>query len=327
LAANKTTTPDSGCCAEHSGKAVLAPTPSIGSSAEAAAVAKAFLTSSAQFVDARLDAFLPAESVSPTTLHKAMRYSIFAGGKRLRPALVLAAAEAVGGSREDAAPAACAVEMIHTYSLIHDDLPAMDDDDLRRGRPTCHKVYGDAMAILAGDGLLTYAFEVLATSSRTACIPGIVRAIARGSGTQGMVGGQVLDIEGEGKPATLESVSAIHRWKTAALINACCEAGALAGGANQTEYEYLTTYGKNIGLAFQIVDDILDITASPEALGKTPGKDAQAGKATYPAVMGLEKARAEADRLAGVAFAALKHLGARAKVLEALGRFVVERQS
>jgi geranylgeranyl diphosphate synthase, type II len=294
---------------------------------EVAAIAKAFLASSAKFVDARLDAFLPSEKTSPATLHKAMRYSIFAGGKRLRPALVLAAAEAVGGSREDASPAACAVEMIHTYSLIHDDLPAMDDDDLRRGRPTCHKVYGDAMAILAGDGLLTYAFEVLTTSTRTESIAGIVRAIARGSGTQGMVGGQVLDIEGEGKPATLASVSAIHNWKTAALINACCEAGALAGGATQTEYEHLRTYGQNIGLAFQIVDDILDITSSPEALGKTPGKDARVGKATYPAVMGLEKAREEADRLADRAFSALKILGPRAKTLEALGRFVLERQS
>ncbi|HYF50056.1 MAG TPA: farnesyl diphosphate synthase [Planctomycetota bacterium] len=292
-----------------------------------AAIAKAFLKDSAEFVDAHLEKYLPSEKTAPETLHKAMRYSTFAGGKRLRPALVLAACEAVGGVREDAAPAACAVEMIHTYSLIHDDLPAMDDDDLRRGRPTCHKVYGEAMAILAGDGLLTYAFEVLTTSKRTESIPGIVRAIARGAGTQGMVGGQVLDIEGEGKPATLQSVCAIHSWKTAALITACCEAGALAGGATQTEYEHLTEYGRNIGLAFQIVDDILDITASPETLGKTPGKDARVGKATYPAVMGLEKARAEADRLAERAFDRLKIFGQRARTLEALGRFVCERQS
>jgi len=294
---------------------------------DVAAIAKAFLESSRDFVDKYLDQYLPSEKTSPETLHKAMRYSTFAGGKRLRPALVLAACEAVGGVREDAAPAACAVEMIHTYSLIHDDLPAMDDDDLRRGRPTCHKVFGDAMAILAGDGLLTYAFEVLTTGKRTEAIPGIVRAIARGSGTVGMVGGQVLDIEGEGKPATLQSVAAIHSWKTAALITACCEAGALAGGATQTEYEHLTEYGRNIGLAFQIVDDILDITASPETLGKTPGKDARVGKATYPAVMGIEKARAEADRLADRAFDRLKIFGPRARTLEALGRFVVERQS
>jgi geranylgeranyl diphosphate synthase, type II len=294
---------------------------------EIATIAKAFLETSRVFVEAELEKFLPPESASPSTLHKAMRYSINAGGKRLRPALVFAAAEAVGGSREDASPAACAVEMIHTYSLIHDDLPAMDDDDLRRGKPTNHKVFGEAMAILAGDGLLTYAFEVLTTGRRTESIPGIVRAISKGVGTQGMVGGQVLDIEGEGKPATLASVRAIHQWKTAALIAACCEAGALAGGATQTEYEHLSDYGQNIGLAFQIVDDILDITASPETLGKTPGKDARVGKATYPAVMGMDKAREEANRLADRAFERLKVFGTRGRNLEALGRFVVERES
>ena len=299
-----------------------------GAGEDVGTIARAFLDSSIEYVNARLNEFLPPETMSPGKLHEAMRYSVNAGGKRLRPALVFAAAEAVGGSREDAAPAACAVEMIHTYSLIHDDLPAMDDDDLRRGKPTCHKVYGEAIAILAGDGLLTYAFEVLTMSKRTESVPGIVRAIARGVGTQGMVGGQVLDIEGEGKPADAASVRAIHAWKTAALIAACCEAGALAGGATQTEYEHLTTYGQKIGLAFQIVDDILDITSSPEALGKTPGKDARAGKATYPAVMGVEKAKQEADRLAGQAFDALKILEkSRRQNLEALGRFVVERLS
>jgi geranylgeranyl diphosphate synthase type II len=289
--------------------------------------AKKFLQQSQQFVDAQLERILPPAQSTPATLHEAMRYSVFAGGKRLRPALVFAAAEAVGGSREDAAPAACAVEMIHTYSLIHDDLPAMDDDDLRRGKPTCHKVFGEAMAILAGDALLTYAFEVLTSSNRTESVAGIVRAIARGVGSQGMVGGQVLDIEGEGKAADLASVCAIHSWKTAALIAACCEAGALAGGATQTEYEHLESFGRKIGLAFQIVDDILDITSSPEALGKTPGKDARMGKATYPAVLGLEKAREEAGRLAQQAFEELKILGPRGQTLEALGRFVLERQS
>jgi geranylgeranyl diphosphate synthase type II len=292
-----------------------------------AATAKAYLDSTCEFVNGHLDRVLPGEDVSPETLHKAMRYSVFAGGKRLRPALVLASAEAVGGSREDAVAPACAVEMIHTYSLIHDDLPDMDNDDLRRGRPTCHKVFGNAMAILAGDGLLTYAFEVLTGTRRAEAVSGVVRAIAQGVGTQGMVGGQVLDIQGEGKTPTLDSVQAIHKWKTAALIAACCEAGALAGGANAAEHEHLRTYGQKIGLAFQIVDDILDITASSEALGKTPGKDARTGKATYPAVLGIEKAREEADRLAREAFAALKILGPRSRNLEALGRFVVERQS
>jgi len=294
---------------------------------DVAAVAKAYLESSSQLVNTHLDRFLPPEAASPETLHKAIRYSISAGGKRLRPALVFAAAEAVGGEREDGIPAACALEMIHTYSLIHDDLPAMDDDDLRRGKPTCHKVFGEAMAILAGDGLLTFAFEVLTHTARTEAIPGIVRAIARGAGTQGMVGGQVLDIEGEGKPATLASVCAIHTWKTAALITAACEAGALSGGATQTEYEHLKSYGQKIGLAFQIVDDILDMTSSAEMLGKTPGKDIASGKATYPAVIGIDKAREEADRLASQAFDELKILGSRSRNLEALGRFVVERKS
>jgi geranylgeranyl diphosphate synthase type II len=294
---------------------------------DVAATAKAFLKNTCEYIDRKLDEFLPTQKTSPETLHEAMRYSVFAGGKRLRPALVLAACEAVGGTREDATPAACAVEMIHTYSLIHDDLPAMDDDDLRRGMPTCHVKFGDAIAILAGDGLLTYAFEVATHSPRTEAVAGIVRAIGRGAGTVGMVGGQVLDIQGEGKPATLASVCAIHSWKTAALITACCEAGALAGGATQTEYEHLKTYGQKIGLAFQIVDDILDITSSAEALGKTPGKDQESGKATYPAVLGLEQAREEADRLAEQAFDSLKILGSRRRNLEALGRFVVERKS
>jgi geranylgeranyl diphosphate synthase type II len=292
-----------------------------------AAVAEAFLDTARQFVNQRLDEYLPSPRTIPTALHKAMRYSVFAGGKRLRPALVLASAEAVGGAYEDAAPAACAVEMIHTYSLIHDDLPAMDDDDLRRGRPTCHKAFGEALAILAGDALLTRAFEMLTRTRRAAAVPGILRALAQGAGTHGMVGGQVLDIEGEGKRATLASVLAIHRWKTAALIAACCEAGALSAGASQAEHEKLGEYGRKIGLAFQVVDDILDITSSAEALGKTPGKDARAGKATYPAVLGLEKAKREAERFLNQALAALHDLGPRARTLEALGYFVVERLS
>ncbi|MGD0090091.1 MAG: polyprenyl synthetase family protein [Planctomycetota bacterium] len=292
-----------------------------------AAVAQTFLEAARQFVNGRLDELLPGPRTTPATLHKAMRYSVFAGGKRLRPALVLAAAEAVGGAPEDAAPAACAVELVHTYSLIHDDLPAMDDDDLRRGRPTCHKVFGEALAILAGDALLTRAFEILTLTPRLEAVPGLVRALAQGAGTQGMVGGQVLDLQGEGRPATRASVLAIHRWKTAALIAACCEAGALAGGAAPRELAALVEYGRKIGLAFQIVDDILDVTSSPETLGKTPGKDVRAGKATYPAVLGLSQARREAERLRNAALAALAVLGPRARTLQALGRFVVERPS
>jgi geranylgeranyl diphosphate synthase type II len=292
-----------------------------------AAVAECFLKTAQQFVNQRLDEFLPSPRTTPAALHQAMRYSIFAGGKRLRPALVLASGQAAGGSFDDAAPAACAVEMIHTYSLIHDDLPAMDNDDLRRGRPTCHKAFGEALAILAGDALLTRAFEILTQTPRAEAVPGIVRAIARGAGTQGMVGGQVLDLEGEGKTAALASVLAIHKWKTAALIAACCEAGALSGGASRGDFDKLGDYGRKIGLAFQIIDDILDVTSSPEALGKTPGKDARAGKATYPAVLGLERARREAHRLLGQALAALQGLGPRARTLEALAYFVVERLS
>jgi geranylgeranyl diphosphate synthase type II len=301
--------------------------PDAGPPLSHAAVARAFLDESVQLVDARLKQYLPGEDVVPATLHKAMRYSIFAGGKRLRPALVLAAARAVGGSDEDALPAACAVEMLHTYSLVHDDLPAMDDDDLRRGRPTCHKVFGEAMAILAGDALLTYAFEVLTINARPEKAAALVRAVARGVGTFGMVGGQVLDMEGEGQSATVDSVRAIHNWKTAALIRACCEAGALCANADETQAAHLAEYGQNIGLAFQIVDDILDLTSTPEQLGKTPGKDAKTGKATFPAVMGMEESKREAARLAGIAFDALTIFGPKAATLESLGRFVLERQS
>ncbi len=286
-----------------------------------------YLDISRALVDEHLDRCIPPETDSPKTLHKAMRYSLFAGGKRLRPALAFAAAEAVGGTMEDAVPVACAVEMIHTYSLMHDDLPAMDNDDLRRGRPTCHKVFGDAMAILAGDALLTLSFEVLAGCSNSASVAQIVRVIARGIGAQGMVGGQVLDLEGEGKPATLESVRNIHAWKTGALITASCEGGALAGGADLKSAELIHQFGQKIGLAFQILDDILDVTSSPETLGKTPGKDVEAGKATYPSVMGLDAAKAEAQSLMESALIGLKTFGAQGQHLEELAKFVVERKS
>jgi geranylgeranyl diphosphate synthase type II len=289
--------------------------------------AEDFLERSRRFIEKRLDALLPAESEPPRRLHQAMRYSIFAGGKRLRPALALASAEAVGGAFEDAAQVACCVEMIHTYSLIHDDLPAMDNDDLRRGRPTCHKVFGEAMAILAGDALLTCAFQALVQCSRREAIPDILEAIAGGAGCKGMVGGQVLDIEAEARAADLEAVKAIHARKTAALIAASCQAGALAGGADRTEAVVIRDFGLKIGLAFQILDDILDVISSPEQLGKTPGKDLKAGKATYPAVAGLGESRAEAERLVSAAQADLVVLGERGWVLSDLARFVIERRS
>jgi geranylgeranyl diphosphate synthase type II len=289
--------------------------------------AAAFLKRACEFTDRKLDEWIPKETESPGTLHKAMRYSLFAGGKRLRPALALAASEAVGGTFDDAAPVACALEMIHTYSLIHDDLPAMDDDDLRRGRPTNHKVFGEAIAVLAGDGLLTLALETLTRCPREEAIAGVVRCVARGAGCQGMVGGQVLDLEAEGKPADLPSVKAIHQWKTAALISVSCEGGALAGGATQKEAENMRSFGVKIGLAFQILDDILDCTSSPEQLGKTPGKDEKVGKATYPSVMGLEKARSEAEGLIEAAEQELAAFGPKGNTLRELARFVVERKN
>ena len=287
-----------------------------------------FLETVRKEVDDGLDHFLPKEDASPETLHKAMRYSVFAGGKRLRPALVLAACEAVGGKISDGLPAACAVEMIHTYSLIHDDLPAMDDDDLRRGRPTCHKVFGEAFAILAGDALLTIAFETIAKTPRPDAIGPLVLVFAQRAGCQGMVGGQVLDIEGEGKKPTLEMVRAIHSWKTAALIASCCEGGALAGGGSKEDARVLREFGEKIGLAFQILDDILDITKSSQELGKTAGKDLDAQKATYPAVLSIDGAQKEAQILVDSAMADLdKHFSNRGggKTLKELARFVIER--
>jgi geranylgeranyl diphosphate synthase type II len=289
--------------------------------------AAAFLERARRFVEERLDKLLPPETAPPGQLHKAMRYSLFAGGKRLRPALVLASAEALGGAFGDAAPVACAVELIHTYSLIHDDLPAMDNDDLRRGRPTCHMVFGEALAILAGDALLTLAFQGLAECKRRNRVAAIVRSLAGAAGCDGMVGGQVLDIEAEARPASVDVVREIHRRKTAALIAACCEAGALACGASLKQTELMKAFGVKIGLAFQILDDILDQTSSPEQLGKTPGKDQKAGKATFPAVVGLEESRAEAQRLVSSALDDLLIFGERARVLGDLARFVVERKN
>src|ERR1700693_394969 len=267
-------------------------------------------------VDAALDRFLPAESVRPETLHRAMRYSVFAGGKRLRPVLVIAGTEAVGGSMNDVMPTACAVEMIHTYSLIHDDLPAMDNDDFRRGVPTNHKVFGEALAILAGDALLTLAFRLLAdnvpATSGGPRLRDVLVEIADAAGSPGMVGGQVADIECEGKPADAEIVDYIHTHKTAALIRASIRAGAILSGATPAQLDALGVVGGALGLAFQITDDILDVTATTAELGKTAGKDQAQQKATYPAVHGIETARGRAQALVAEAHAALELLGPRA---------------
>ena len=289
--------------------------------------AKAYLAEMAGRVDAALDRLLPAADAPPQRVHQAMRHSVFAGGKRLRPVLALTAARIAGGCDEDAMGAACALEMVHTYSLIHDDLPAMDDDDVRRGKPSCHKAFGEAAAILAGDALQSRAFEVIARESQRAEAVGpLARELARAIGTQGMVGGQMMDLEAEGDPeAGFEAVETIHRWKTGALMTASLRCGALAGGADRGTLAALTRFGEDIGLAFQIADDILDVTGSTESLGKSAGKDAARGKATWPAAAGIEASRERARALLAAARGALEPLGEKALPLHDLARFIVER--
>ena len=295
---------------------------------------RARLAESAKLVDEALESFLPPVAGEFARLVEAMRHSLFAGGKRLRPALVTECCEVAGGRLRDALPAACAVEMIHTYSLIHDDLPAMDDDDLRRGKPSCHRAFDEATAILAGDALLSLAFETAARTEPAAVAREVVRTLARAAGPQCLVGGQMLDVAHEaaqqGAKAALEAVEAIHDHKTADLFAASCRSGALVGtggrGKIDGKVESLERYGRALGRAFQIADDILDATSTPEELGKTPGKDAAAGKATYPAAVGLEKARARARELVEEAIGELEEFGGRAECLRALARFVVERR-
>ena len=279
-------------------------------------------------VDAALDRWVPPESTNPENIHRAMRYSLFAGGKRIRPLLAIATAETVSDAPVGIESAACALEMIHTYSLIHDDLPALDNDDLRRGRPTCHKVFGEAMAILAGDALLTLAFEVLAKLDgvNAECRVELIRELAVASGTVGgMIGGQVNDIEGEGKHPTAELLESIHRAKTGALLRASVRMGAIYAGADAAQLAALSKFGEHIGLAFQIVDDILDVEQSSEALGKTAGKDAAQHKITFPAVYGIVESRrmAEVERLA--ARLALNMFDDRGTRLRELADLVVQR--
>jgi geranylgeranyl diphosphate synthase, type II len=280
-------------------------------------------------VDAALDVFLPPETQRPETLHKAMRYSVFAGGKRLRPILVMAGAEAVGGSAEQVMPTACAMELIHTYSLVHDDLPAMDNDDFRRGVPTNHKVFGEATAILAGDALLTLAFRLVADNVRqiNRSALEVVVDIADAAGHSGMVAGQVADLEAEGRQVGAETVDYIHTHKTGALIRTSLRVGARLCGATAEQVHTLSVAGADLGLAFQIVDDILDVVASSEELGKTAGKDQIQQKATYPAIHGLEASRVRARDLIDGADAALAALGPRAEPIRALGRFILERKA
>ncbi|KAF0241046.1 MAG: geranylgeranyl diphosphate synthase type [Planctomycetota bacterium] len=288
--------------------------------------AASLLGACSRMVESYLDGIVPTGLEESRRLHRAMRYSLFAGGKRLRPTLALLTCRLVGGREKDALPAAAALEMIHTYSLIHDDLPAMDDDDFRRGKPSCHKAFDEATAILAGDALLTLAFETLAKSP-PAIVPDLVKVIGDAAGARGMVGGQQADLEGEKGAPTPALVRFIHRRKTAALLRASVQAGAICGRADSGEYATLTEFGENLGLAFQIADDVLDVTAPSWQLGKTAGKDAKAGKATYPLVFGLDKSRREAARLAGRALRALEDFGKRGEELAEVMKFVIARTS
>ncbi len=286
-----------------------------------------YLSERQALVEAALDRAIAV--VYPTTIYESMRYSLMAGGKRLRPILCLATCEMVGGTLEMAMPTACALEMIHTMSLIHDDLPAMDNDDYRRGKLTNHKVYGDDIAILAGDGLLAYAFEHLAAQTQN--VPAertlqVVVQLAQAVGAAGLVGGQAVDLESEGKPdVTLETLSYIHRHKTGALLEACVLSGAILAGVSDADRQPLSRYAQDIGLAFQIVDDVLDITATSAELGKSAGKDLQAQKATYPSFWGIEESKRQANQLVADAKAQLAPYGDRAQPLLAIADYITAR--
>jgi len=292
---------------------------------------KAYLAGKRAMVDAFLQRCFSESEGLTSDLRKAMRYSLFAGGKRLRPILCVAGAEAVGGTEKDVLPVACALELIHTYSLIHDDLPMMDDDDLRRGKPTSHKVFGEPIALLAGDGLLTEAFSVMTSPEMSDRIPPqtLIRAIhliARAAGHKGMVGGQVVDIQWEGRPADLEVVTFIHTRKTASMITASVASGAILAGADESRLRAITAYGEKIGLAFQISDDILDIEGDSETMGKRAGADEERGKMTYPAVLGLERSRTIQRELVQAATEELREFDSRAEPLRQIARYIIERE-
>src|SRR5580704_9817658 len=291
---------------------------------------KEFLAGETRRIEAALGRLTPAESTPPETIHRAMRYSLFAGGKRIRPILCMQGAAAISDHAPSALEAGCALEMIHTYSLIHDDLPALDNDDFRRGKPTCHKVFGEAMAILAGDALFTLAMQTLSIIEgvNPARVVALIRELSFASGTvDGMIGGQVTDIESERLPPTAELLDSIHRAKTGALLRASVRMGGIAAGGDSAQIEALSRYGEHVGLAFQIVDDILDVEESSEALGKTAGKDAAQGKITFPAVYGLEESRCMAQEECSRAHDALAPFGPRAQRLHEIADLIVYRKS
>ena len=288
-----------------------------------------YMKRQAGIVNRALGNYLPPVHTRPATIHRAMRYSLFAKGKRIRPILTLAAAEACGGRSVDALPLACVVECIHTYSLVHDDLPAMDNDDFRRGRPTIHKVYGEGIAILAGDALLTQSFEIAAQAKGWPRYPHarIIREISETAGSLKLIAGQVADLEGEGKKLSVAQLRYIHERKTSALLACSARLGGMSADCTPRQLKALTDFGYNVGLAFQVIDDILDVTQTTEKLGKTAGKDQAVAKATYPSIVGLEKSRKIADQLTNKAFAALKIFKNRAKILESLAEYLLKRSN
>jgi geranylgeranyl diphosphate synthase, type II len=288
---------------------------------------KTYLEARTEVVNRALDHFLPKAGTKPATIHRAMRYSLFAGGKRLRPVLCLAAAEACGGALDPALPLACAVECIHTYSLIHDDLPAMDDDDYRRGKLTNHKVFGEGIAVLAGDGLLTQAFEIAAQGrGGTRYSPrDMILELAKAAGSLQLIAGQVADLEGEGKKTSAAQLKYIHERKTSALLRCSVRLGGMSAECTPAQLTALGEFGYHVGLAFQIIDDILDLTQTSEQLGKTAGKDVAAQKATYPSILGLERSRRIAADLTERSFAALRIFRGRAVALEALAGYLLKR--
>ena len=288
---------------------------------------KTYLTQRCQIIDVALDQCIPSAETRPVSLHKAMRHSVFAGGKRLRPILTLAAAEACGGTMEQAMPSACAVECLHTYSLIHDDLPCMDDDDMRRGVPTCHIVFGEAIALLAGDALQALAFELTAQTPATSrhSAASLVSELARTAGSLHLVGGQVADLEGEQKKLPLDDLRFVHEGKTAALLTTSIKLGAMSADATPEQLQALHDFGMATGLAFQIIDDILDVTQTSEKLGKSAGKDVASEKSTYPALLGLDASRAEAHRLTTAAHDALAIFGEKGTRLRELADYLLNR--